>query len=377
MHDDKTEKCWVWFWRNGVRFQIFVDKADVQNTPFYEQWKPLLRQFEHGGEMSLSQWEEVQWHPLCDLLISTAMPTLRRLAPEGEYWTSLQDYLHTPAYRLRLAASDNRSEILTKVEEGPKDTGAYDLEPVSQDVLPQPPGIQLYRSQDLQVLNREKDWRRRPQKVSSSDGNAFFFLGCEKGSRNAGTQKMSNTSLDAIRAQLKLMETYRGATPPEGIPQVYGIVTDSSFPEDPSKTHAQEGTRVDGIADSEQRIAGILLSWIPQGISLSQTVKVLANLDEHEVETKIRAWTQRVGAALGYLHRNDVYFGGREDWRYLNQYTILIDAHLQPWLDISYVSWMADVSTEEAKAGEAADGLALTDLFEKWLPEEVAKARNA
>ena len=59
------------------------------------------------------------------------------------------------------------------------------------------------------------------------------------------------------------------------------------------------------------------------------------------------------------------------------QYTILIDVHLQPWLDISYVSWMADVSTEEAKAGEAADGLALTDLFEKWLPEEVAKARNA
>ena len=46
--DDKTEKSWIWFWRNGVRFQIFVDKEDVQGTPFYEQWKPLLHEHELG-----------------------------------------------------------------------------------------------------------------------------------------------------------------------------------------------------------------------------------------------------------------------------------------------------------------------------------------
>ena len=45
MHDDKTEKCWIWFWRNGVRFHIFVDKEDVQDTLFYGQWKPLLRMY--------------------------------------------------------------------------------------------------------------------------------------------------------------------------------------------------------------------------------------------------------------------------------------------------------------------------------------------
>ena len=59
MHDDKTEKCSIWFWRNGVRFQIFVDKENVQDTPFYEQWKPLLREREQG-QMSLSHWVDSQ-----------------------------------------------------------------------------------------------------------------------------------------------------------------------------------------------------------------------------------------------------------------------------------------------------------------------------
>jgi hypothetical protein len=97
---------------------------------------------------------------MCDLLISAAMPTLNELAPNREYWTTLHDYLHTPAYRLRLFASGPQSDIVAKIEDGPTNTGAYELEPVSQDKLPQPADIQLCRRQDLHVLNREKDWRR-------------------------------------------------------------------------------------------------------------------------------------------------------------------------------------------------------------------------
>jgi len=299
------------------------------------------------------------------------MPTLTQLAPEREYWTTLYDYLHTPAYRLRLLASGPQSKVIAKVEEGPTDTGAYELEPVAHQTLPQPAGIQFYRSQDLHVLNREKDWRRGPQKVSAKDGSVFFFLGCQRGSRDAKTQQISNRSLSAIRAQLKLMETHRDASPPESIPQVYGIVTDSS----PVEGHPRSALR---HADrSEQHIAGILLTWIPQGKNLVQTVPALATLDETEAKLKIRAWMERIGGAIKYLHKKGVFLGGREHWRYLNQYTVLVDAHMQPWLDVSYASWKADVSAEEAEAGDTADGLALVHLFVDWLPQEVAKARSA
>ena len=299
------------------------------------------------------------------------MSTLNQLAPEREYWTTLHDYLHTPAYRLRLFASGPQSEIVAKVENGPTDTGAYELEPVAHQTLPLSAGTQLYRSQDLHVLNREKDWRRGPQKISTKDGNVFFFLGCQRGSRNANTQQISNRSLNAIRAQLKLMGTHRGATPPDGIPQVYGIVTDSS----PIEGHP--GSALSHAGGSEQHIAGILLTWIPQGKNLVQTVPALAALDETEAKLKIRAWIGRIRGAIKYLHKKGVFLGGREDWRYINEYTVLVDAHMQPWLDVSYVSWKADVSTEEAEAGDTADGLALVHLFVDWVPQEVAKARIA
>lgn len=305
------------------------------------------------------------------------MPILNQLAPEREHWTTLHDYLHTPAYRLRLLASGNQPEVAANVEDGPIDTGAYDLEPVPDQTLPQPAGIQIYRSQDLHILNREKDWRRGPQKVLTKDGNVSFFLGCQRGSRDARTQQISNTSLDAIRAQLKLMETHRGASPPEGIPQVHGIVKDSTAFEDAPELLSQERRLVDEAENRDQHIAGILLTWIPQGKNLVQTIPALATLGETEAKLKIRAWIERIGGAIKYLHKKGVYLGGRNGWPYLNKYTVLVDAHGQPWLDVSYVSWMADVSTEEVKEGDTADAEALVHLFVDWLPQEVAKKRSS
>ena len=300
------------------------------------------------------------------------MPTLKQLAPDRQHWTTLHDYLHTPAYRLRLLASEPQSEIIAKIEEGPTYTGAYELEPVSHQTLPQPAGIQIYRSQDLHVLNREKDWHRGPQKVSTEDGNVFFFLGCQRGSRDARTQQTSNRSLDAIRAQLKLKETHRGTSPPEGIPQVHGIVTDSfSIEEHPGASLHH----VPGV--SEQRIAGVLLTWIPQGKNLVQSIPALAALDETDAKLKIRAWNERIGGAIRYLHEKGVFLGGRKDWRYLNKYTVLVGAYGQPWLDVSYASWMVDVTGDEAEAGDAADAEALVHLFVDWLPQEVAKKRGS
>ena len=59
MHDDKAEKCWIWFWSNGVHFQIFVDREGVRDTSFYEQWKPLLCEREQRLR-PLPQWADSQ-----------------------------------------------------------------------------------------------------------------------------------------------------------------------------------------------------------------------------------------------------------------------------------------------------------------------------
>ena len=234
MHSEADEKCWIWFWRNGVRFKIWVLGEDVQGTDFYQQWKPLINEHDRGSR-PLSQWAEEQWHPLCDLIISTSMPALQRLAPDREYWVTLRDYLHTPAYGLRLFAAGDGETIETRVEEGPFDTGAYGLVPVSQAELPVPSDLPRYSSSDLRVLDQEKDWRQKPSKVCDPSGRVFVFEGCEQSTRHNPGGQIYNTSLDRIRARLQTLaeqdhEDTERAQKPGAVSGVVRLVADIASP---------------------------------------------------------------------------------------------------------------------------------------------------
>lgn len=381
MHDDKTKKCWVMFWRNGVKFTINVEKEDVQNTPFYNEWVPLLRE-RSGGEMSLSQWVEQQWHPLCDLLITTSMPMLRQLAPKQDYWITIRDYVHTPAYKLRLKTSKDQVSIETVIEDGPTDSGAYELSPVPMETLSPPPHLQDYQSSQLHVSGKEKNWRQRPSKVALPDGRQLFFLGCERGSRDANTKQLSNSSVDAIRAQLRLSEF--GATLstdnwPSALPRVCGLVTDKSDQSPPENQtgRLQEGQQHKGHEASEQRIAGILLTWIPHGKKLATIAQdSSASQVPHLIKTSSR-WKEAIDQALAFLHNHGVFVGGRADWSYVNQYSVLIDDSNQAWLNVSQLSSASGIEPEDAQAGMAMDVTAVASLFGKWFPEELARKHGS
>jgi len=265
MHDDKGDRSWIWFWRCGVRFTIHADGKDFgDNTDFYNQWKPLIR--EHPkGKQSMAQFAETQWHPLCDLVISTAMSTLQRLAPDREYLMTLRDYLHTPVYRLRLIASEDRTSIETKIEEGPTypEVGAYDMKPVSRAAFLLPEDLPIFQSSELRVLGMDIDWRQRPAKVcsTSEDDRVFSFLACEQDVRRGGRDApVVNYSIDHIRSRLEKLRTM-AACEAEEAEGVCGVVMDYS----PlvSGTASQDGEQTDEADGSrEQRVAGLLLPWV-------------------------------------------------------------------------------------------------------------------
>lgn len=261
MHDDKKEKCWIWFWRNGVRFIIYVDGDDVKETTFYTQWRPLIYE-DKRGEIPLSQWAETHWHPLCDLIISTSMPTLQQLAPDQEHWTTLRDYLHTPAYRLRLFASEDRLEILTRIQDGPIDTGAYEFQPVAKSTLPIPEVIRYYQSDELRILDKDKDWRQKPKHVAAADGREFPFLACEQGSMDSNTKERWNHSLKDIRARLETLALdARDPSRTEGPSDVCGVVMDEAVLRLVTNATLQEKEQFEGTDKSPQQlIAGILLA---------------------------------------------------------------------------------------------------------------------
>jgi hypothetical protein len=194
------------------------------------------------------------------------MPTLNQLAPKREHWTTLHEYLHTPAYNLRLHASDSQAEIQTRIEKGPWDTAAYNLAPLSKDRLEIPDSIQRYQAKDIRVLNRDKDWRRGPEKLTTSDGAVyFFFLGCQQDTRETPTSRVMNSSLDTIRARLRDMGVLArepGTAPLEAKRQVCGVVMDSSSSEDPSAPFSQDSGQ--GIVGGDECVAGLLLRWVPR-----------------------------------------------------------------------------------------------------------------
>lgn len=298
------------------------------------------------------------------------MPILRQLAPERVYWTTLRDYLHTPAYRLKLIKSGPGNEITVEVQEGPIDTGAYALVPVSRDRLDLPSEIPQYQSEDLTVLNKDNDWRHKPEKVSTPDGQSFFFLGCEQDVRSMPSRIVSNPSLDAIRTKLKLREALTGNPDvhwPDGIPHVHGVVVD-----DPKAGTSTDPSTPETI-DAEKTIAGILLTWISRGKTLDRTVREFTEAQEPHIDHKAKVWRSRIEQTVEQLHQNGVFLGGRDDWLYLNQHTVLIDADGNSWLNTSRPSLAADVSVEQAEAGMVADKKAVVDLFESWLPGERAK----
>jgi hypothetical protein len=261
MYSDENETSHIWFYRCGVQFTIDADGKDFQVTDFHSKWKPLIR--EHpSAEQSMAEFAETQWYPLCDLIISTAMPTLQRLAPDREYRATLRDYLHTPWYTLRLVASEDRAGIETRVEDGPVycGTGAYGLVPVSRDTFSMPEGLPTFQSSELRVLDMEKgDWRRRPAKVGLEDGRMFEFLACERDFDN-GSREASDVGVSVGHIRTRL-EKLQSETDDSEEQEVCGVVLDCS-PFGSGATLKDDG--VEEADGQEQRIAGLLLSLVPR-----------------------------------------------------------------------------------------------------------------
>lgn len=212
----------------------------------------------------MTEFAENQWYPLCGLIISTAMPTLQRLAPDRVYWTTLRDYLHTPRYTLRLVASEDRAGIDTKVEDGPMDcgTGAYGLATVSRDTFSLPKDLPIFQSSELRVLDMEKgDWRRRPTKVSLEDGRVFSFLACERDFDN-GMREASDAGFSVGHIRTRLEELKATSRNAEGTQRVCGVVLDHSLFDSGTVSKDEDG--IEEADGREQRVAGLLLPWVPK-----------------------------------------------------------------------------------------------------------------
>ncbi|EME85547.1 uncharacterized protein MYCFIDRAFT_82709 [Pseudocercospora fijiensis CIRAD86] len=363
MHDEKASKSSIHFWRCGVRFWIDVSGQDILGTSFHEKWKPLIRE-EDYKKVSLKESTENKWHPLCDLIISTSMELLRELAPaEKEYWSSLDDYLHCPGYKLRIKAVSGKDAVEVEVAEGPKLTGAYNMAPAPfEDYHAGSNDLPTFCSTDLVVLDKEQDWRQPPQKVQAPDGKIYFFKACEQSAMHMPDQKVVNHSLDAIAAHLSIYELMlaQDFEPLQGVLTFQGLVTCDCV--DVGKHEVEMG---------KAGIAGILLPWTAKGRTLFEICRDADDTGKARILAVKDDWKMQVEMAVGGLHERGVFLGGRKDWAYLNYHTVMIDADDRAWLTAGLLS-VAEDAKQAAREGCEQDVRAVNQLFEEWLPAQVS-----
>ena len=341
--DEKSGETWQLFWRNATCFTVDIARKDIAGTRLEQEWSKHCVEPTYSVE---SKTFVPSWNDFCDFTISSILPTLQELAPVGERsWTTLEDYLTTPLYKLRLIKDTTSGEAIVKVVEGPVIKPAFDMEPQPFNSVEVPPDFPLVLASDLLVLDQEMDLRHKPHLVKlSSTGEVYSLIPMEGSVTHWETGVTNNPSLICISKTLQLFRI----TEPMKIQMPTAIVTT-------------------GRDNGEQQIAGLLCTQLPE------TAKELGQLDAPMLASpeRIVQWRAHLTTLLKAMHSWGIIHGN------VNPYTILVDhASTDIWLcppeSVSFYSLM-----DPAKiAGEEVDWHGVASTFDEWLPKQMAEARG-
>ena len=147
--------------------------------------------------------------------------------------------------------------------------------------------------------------------------------------------------------------------------------SDSSDPADDKHTEETNQTLV----------AGILLSSPTSSSHTQSLADVIAQSETTTADftEKTQQWRSQVEEDVSRLHELKIYWGGREDWFYINQHTVLIDAESgEAYLSLHTATFLDDDATNQEKSTKLAemDKSAIEILFEKWLPGELSGKKS-
>jgi hypothetical protein len=359
MQDDKEEKGWIVFWRNGVGFKVEVSHVDVRGTPFSKTWLEYLK--EPSSFQPPLEWKEWvhRWDSLCDCILNQCMPLLRELAPSSKGWVALDDYLHTPSYELKMVTDEATQDAVPQITEGPRDTPSYEHWPTAAaNIEHLPTHAPRYQAKDLIVLDQAKNWRRPPKKVQAPDGQVYFFKPCEKTSKNFTLDAITNDSIAIINVYSRLFTKTPNAI---HIPRIEGIVVT-----DPSPDIQDSSPSVDWSEDprsqyhnqqhhAEKLVAGILLTYLDNAPSLA---KLLRPESASPTKDQKEKWKKQIVDAVEFLHGQNITIGGRSGinaWYFINQHTVRIAGHASDAEGDAWLTLEAGCTFHERRGRDGAN----------------------
>jgi len=220
--DEAKGETWQLFYRNAACFTIDIKRDDIAGTPFERAWS------EYCVEARRPDWIQ-HYNDFCDLVSRHNLSLLQTVAPVGRYqWVTLEDYLQTPRYKLRMFKEDGADDAIAKIIEGPTTIPAFEMVPQPFSKLDNiPPDFPRIAAADVTVLDHEQDLRVRPQKVRVTDTGAVYALICALGPSTATETGISTN--ESVRAMSRLFKKSADLEPSEGSSRPFAIVTTMSY----------------------------------------------------------------------------------------------------------------------------------------------------
>jgi len=348
MHNDDATKCWVEILRHGVVFRIEALSANLEDTPFHQQWQTLLKDLYAPG-MTIQDRID-RWDQLCNLLIDASLPVLQNLAPEAPADRSLRAHFHTPTYELQIARDPASGAVHASIASGPVDGLPSRCQVANVgDIDAFAPGVKQYPAHDIEVLEPNAESSFPPRRVRMPGGTIHGFKACVKDATRLPTNHVENHHKDAIHAYLALHKEPLGVP---GIPSVAGVVVD------------------------EGALAGVLLEDIEGAQNLPSRLETVATVEGVErVRGLVPGWRARIEAVVERLHSRGFCLNREVSQSSLDESLLIVDKDDCIWLPLSSIFQM-DEDREELRTHVNKDKEAVRQILEQYVLEELTKVET-
>ncbi|RMZ87708.1 hypothetical protein DV736_g5065, partial [Chaetothyriales sp. CBS 134916] len=212
---------------------------------------------------------------------------------DGQHWTTLQEYIHTSSYTLKMVTDAETNEARAIITKGTETKPAYEAWPTGAANMNElPSGLPSYHARDLAVLEKERDWRSQPHKVQRADGKVFVFRACEKAEKYMPDDRYPSGFIFLFSREF--VRTEQSPDIDDSSPGVH-------WKDDPRARHDEQ------VKHDTELIAGFLLTYIP---GLRMLRDVLKDDQRKPTTVHLAKWRDQIRETVDSLHRVHVTIGG-------------------------------------------------------------------
>lgn len=319
--------------RGHTRLTVEAKIEQIKSTQLGEE---LQKQIELCRGCTFGRYGSLQTPT--DTVFHYCRVPLERLAPQTELKDlSIESFLHTPTYHLKLVARDSSDEVDIKGQNECLFEPAFFISPIPVAQIAEfIAKLPVFHASEVQIapLSTSETLTSVQGRVSTKDGRFLYFK-----------PRLELRELEFERElQVLLQIAEAGLGPNVRVPSLEGLVVSG---------------------ENNESVIGLLMTWISSP-EMGCHLMSKGFWDKHDLHKK---WEAQVNATVRELHANGIVWGD------VNPMNVAIDENFDAWvIDFGGMNNIYFIDDEKRETAEG-DWQGVGKLFGKWLPRRVEKLK--